>query len=1094
MIREGETGDGHDRTLDAGRSLAFDLLGAGAVVLDPLGTILDTNDAWRRFAHLNGASEAATGPGADYLAICDRSAANGSADARAVAIGLRAVLAGELEFFDFTYACPAPAETCWFDLQASAAPTAGGRGIVLFHVPQVEVRHPASPDAPLPMPITSSSGGFSWSAHQLALLESLAEGVLVQDIHGRLLYANRGARGLIPHPENTSTLADLGWTAVEADGSPIEPSQMPGRRALSTGQPVEDVVIGIRANGESLRWLAVSSRPMLGPDDQEPYAVVSTLRDVTAQRTADDLLVQKAQLLDSVGQAVVAWDNDLRVTFVNTKAEQLFGWNRETVIGQPIIDLAGVITTDGQMKSLTRALAAGGAWEGELEITHPDGRPPLPVWTTNTPVKAGSATVGYVGVSIDLTDRKAADAYIEHQASHDQLTDLPNRQRLSETIDRWFAESGHHPLRLSIVLIDLGDAAIATDALGHSAADLVVVASAALVRDEMHPGDLLSKFADQMFVICCPHAPGAASAGAYAEHLRTRLEEPIRLTGVDVQLQPSAAVAVAGPDADTAELLLQRAHTALLSARPAKTTRVYDQSMSDSIRRQAHLVKVIDQTIERDSVNLGYQPIVRLQDQLTVGAEALLRIQDEHGEAISPIEIVATAERTGQIAELGDLILRTACAAAVRWQEIAPDRPLQVSVNVSARQLDDPHLADRVQAALASTGLDASVLCLEITESALMTDPGRSAARLGALRASGIKLAADDFGTGYSSLAYLKALPLDMIKIDQSFVTGLPANFEDVAITRAIMAMSDALGLAVTAEGVETEAQLGALLELGTGYGQGFLWGRAVAASDFEARLATEADGPSPLARQTPSPWRIHRPSGSSEDRVDSILNVLAHEIRTPLTVVTGYASLLESAADPAEAEAAAAIGRAASRINRILTNMVDLSTADDQADAADLEDLDAAAMLDDIVHDLAPGNVLHLHPPAGAVDPPAHVSVDVVQIQQVVSNLVSNATRFSPPGAGIDVGVTTVDGWVEIFVSDDGPGIDPDALALIFRKYGRIDPSGSGTGLGLYVARRIARSHGGDILYRRRTDDDGGDGGSTFILRLPRSAPVLTA
>ena len=687
----------------------------------------------------------------------------------------------------------------------------------------------------------------------------------------------------------------------------------------------------------------------------------------------------------------------------------------------------------------------------------------------------------------DVTEHQVLDDRLIHQAYHDPLTSLPNRLSLTELIDRELAEPRALPV-LALLMVEIGRLDAVTETHGHLHGDQVVLRCAQRLARATHADDVLARVDDHTFGIWCRHAADSSAALGYGQEVAAAMVGPFSVAGVDVDLSCSVAVAtasVADGRMDALEVV-RRVDGALMRARRDGTTRIYDERMGADIARLLELEALVGRVIAAQSVALGYQPIVRLDDLETVAAEALLRVTDAHGTAVPALEVTGAAKRCGRLGELSDLVLRTACADAARWRRLAPERSIGVSVNISPAQLDDPTLPTRVRNALEATGLDPASLHLEITESALMEDPIRSARLLTALKLLGVRLSAADFGTGHSSLAYLRTFPLDVVKLDRTFVAGLPGNLEDFAITRAIVVMADALGLMVVAEGIEDEAQRATLLEMGIGCGQGFLWSPAVPAVEFEARLLGELDSPRISAvRPAPPPSSVPSPAAgaSAEERMHAVLEMLAHEIRGPLTVVTGYASLIEKADDPDHAKAAAAISRASVRIARILTDVVESSRRAESMSGAHVQEVPAGDLVAGIVADLASSTHERLAITARP-DRSVVVAVDAVQMGQVIGNLVNNAIKFSPADTLIEVAVTATDTTVDIAVSDEGPGIDVDDLGHIFRKYGRGDHRHEGTGLGLYVARRIARTHGGDLLYRRRVSSPG----STFTLRLPRA------
>lgn len=659
---------------------------------------------------------------------------------------------------------------------------------------------------------------------------------------------------------------------------------------------------------------------------------------------------------------------------------------------------------------------------------------------------------------------------------------LPDRQAFIDVVEEALDSAAVGPAAQavnSVVLLEIESFDLVNETFGPEVGRGLIRCCADHLLASVHPGDRVAGFSDHAFAVWCSHVHSTDEAHAYGEHLRGVLGRPSHLPHVRLALRVSAAVAVATADTHGAEDLLRRSGTALLQARPHPVTKLYEAAMIDELMRRVELEAIVSDVVERGAVDLAYQPIVRLGDQQIVGAEALLRIPDGSGSHLPPAEVVHAAEQSGQIHELGDLILRTACEAAARWQRKVPDLRAHVAVNVSARQLDDPTLPQRVAAALAAAGLDAGSLWLEITESALMVDPGRSAAALADLRAGGVRLAADDFGTGYSSLAYLKTFPLDALKIDRSFVSAMPTGLQEVAITGAVIAIADALGLDVVAEGVESDDQRECLSSLGASHGQGYLWSPAIAAEAFGDLLLTQADAVAGPSLRSPARHHVGH-AASHVGHLDSVLQVLAHEIRSPLAVVRGYASLIGTTEDPVEARrGCAAIERAAVRIDSVLEHLTATSRLEGPLDQRPIA---VGAALADIVDDFGPTTTVDLRLSVHA-SPTTTVVGDPTQFGQAISNLITNALRFGPSGAPVEVALRADDRWVDIDVSDEGPGVDPADLGLIFRKYGRADPDGPGSGLGLYVARQIARAHGGNVLVRRRPAGHG----ATFTLRLPR-------
>lgn len=787
-------------------------------------------------------------------------------------------------------------------------------------------------------------------------------------------------------------------------------------------------------------------------------------------------------------QAVLACDAAGHVTFVSEAAEELYGCAAEEAAGCPI---DAVVTWDLEPDHI-RDLTVGGArvtpWSGEVWARRPDGRS-IPVHLTVTPFVVDDERVATITVAVDVSERHAVQRRLVHRSTHDDLTGLPTRRRFCEILERTIAGHDHRRGPVSIVVLDLDDFRLVNDGFGHLAGDLVLEASAAALHEAMHPGDVLARLSGASFGICCHHG-GEAEARPYADHLREAVAEPITIDGAEVRMRSSAGVAVVGTPDEGSAAVLQRADLALSRAKEAgrECTWVYDDALRVRMQRHLDLEAVLRRVIASGEVTLGFQPIVGFADGQVKGAEALLRLVDHQGRPIPALEIVTLAERRGLIGDLGLLILEEACRQAARWQAAEPERTLGVAVNVSARQLDDPDLAAKVGRVLAATGLDPARLTLEMTETALMDDSARSASQLAKLKMGGVRLSADDFGTGYSSLAYLKRFPLDVIKADLSFVAGLPDSPEDVAVIGAIMGVAGALGLQVVAEGVETDRQLESLRSLGCELGQGRWWSWAVPAEDFLAQVRAVEGAFEPRIAGNEDDGSLVASGAQSIDELglDSAYRMLAHEIRTPLTVITGYASMLQSdpslaAVDDHVSEVATHIRSAAERIDRLVAGIDDAHQLDQGRLLLEVAPLDLTALAtkvaDELIaRDLGPIQVQEL------LIGPASVSGDGTLLGQVIDNLLSNAVKFSPPGSAVLALVGRRGRWIELAVHDEGPGIPAEGLGLAFRKYGRLDRSVPGSGIGLYLARGIARAHGGEVTYRHRRDRTG----SVFTLRLP--------
>jgi diguanylate cyclase (GGDEF)-like protein len=414
----------------------------------------------------------------------------------------------------------------------------------------------------------------------------------------------------------------------------------------------------------------------------------------------------------------------------------------------------------------------------------------------------------------------------ENQLLRDPLTGLPSRllfnSRLSQALERLQRRRGRH---VAVLFLDLDRFKVINDSLGHTAGDKLIVAVAERLRNALRRHETVARFGGDEFAILCEDIVDEQDAIAVGERVLRAFSMPFHLSHGDTMSAASLGIALgADPDQDV-EDLIRDADAAMYRAKEAGGGRLmlFDEVTRQRALTRLHTENALRRAIEREEFRVYFQPEVLVETGAIVGVEALVRWEHPDDGLVGPDRFIALAEETGLIVPIGTWVLQEAC----RWQVAhRGDKPLVVRVNVSARQLAADDLIDVVRDAIDRSGMDASELCLEVTESVLVEDPDASARKLAALKELGITIAVDDFGTGYSSLEYLRRFPVDCVKIDRSFVRGIPHSTEDVAIVNAVIDLGHALGLSVTAEGVETDEQLGRLQLNGCDTAQGFLFSR----------------------------------------------------------------------------------------------------------------------------------------------------------------------------------------------------------------------------------------------------------------------------
>jgi len=572
--------------------------------------------------------------------------------------------------------------------------------------------------------------------------------------------------------------------------------------------------------------------------DRPPQAVLEMAATATRQLNgvADRLRAAEAhglalRMTEVSHDAFIAIDHHGLVVQWNAEAEAMFGWSRTEALGRPLREIAVPLRQrevfDDRLNQLVSSEPGPPIGRRELTALHRSGSE-FPVEVTVW-AEGRDGTARICGFVRDLSERRRFESQLATQSLHDRLTGLPNRVLLRDRVEHALARSSRRGASVALLIADVDRFKVVNESLGHEGGDHLLVAVAERLTDILRPGDTVARMGGDEFALLCEDVGSYDEAVGIAARVLEAFEKPFQVRGADMSVTASVGVALGtlhGPDA---ELLLRDADVAMYRAKDGGRDRfeVFEESMLAHASERLSVENDLRRAISQGQLRLYYQPIVHLDTGVIAGFEALVRWQHPTRGLLPPLEFIPSAEQTGLIVPLGRHVLAEACMQAATWQAAYPGfESLRVSVNVSARQLVQQGWSDEVAQVLAESGLRPRQLVLEITESVLMNDTDTTALRLEELRRLGVRIAIDDFGTGYSSLGYLRRLPVDILKIDKSFIDGVAEGPHESALARAVVKLASTLRLEAVAEGISSRKQLVQLRRLHCPYGQGYYFSR----------------------------------------------------------------------------------------------------------------------------------------------------------------------------------------------------------------------------------------------------------------------------
>lgn len=597
--------------------------------------------------------------------------------------------------------------------------------------------------------------------------------------------------------------------------------------------------------GEEPSWAVLSARRLQfrGRD-----AVVTAFTPINVIKLMERRLELWAKVFEASSEGIVIMDAQLRILSANRAFCRSTSYDFYEVIGEQLSMLLAAQGGDPLGERIARTAQERDAWQGEVQFRKRSGET-YPAWLMISAVRDATrsgAVTQYIGIAVDISDRKRTEARVQFLAHHDVLTELPNRSLCVERLGEAIAHADATGEQVAVLFIDLDRFKTVNDTLGHHIGDGVLRSVAQRLTQAVRTGDTVSRLGGDEYVVIMRNIGSADELRQAVERrLIPLIRQPHHVEGHALHVSCSVGVALYPQDGSDLDALMRRADAAMYEAKGAgrDAARFYEPAIEQLVQQRLLLEQQLRHALQAGELSLHYQPRVRADGHGVVGVEALLRWHNAVLGEVPPAAFIPVAEETGLIRPIGAWVIEQACAQLAAWARQGLTG-FGVSVNLSSVQLSEPGLVEHVRSCIAASGIAAHALEIEITESLLMDNAPQADQQLAALKGLGVGLAIDDFGTGYSSLAYLKRFAIDKLKIDQSFVRDMLTDPTDLAIVRAIVALAHTLGLQVVAEGVETGHQAAQLASMACDELQGYCFARPMPAVQLERWLRTRGAQP----------------------------------------------------------------------------------------------------------------------------------------------------------------------------------------------------------------------------------------------------------
>ena len=548
------------------------------------------------------------------------------------------------------------------------------------------------------------------------------------------------------------------------------------------------------------------------------------VKEIMNHKKTGEQLHVAANAIENAAEGVIVCDGQGRLVSANKAFCRITGYATEEILGQRLEELSPPEQGIPGYAEVFELVRAQGHWKGELWSRRKNGDRYVEARSISAVRDEGGNAVNYIILCSDVTKQKEDETRLQFLAHHDPLTGLPNRTQFQERCDEALMRAARHNAKVAVLFVDLDHFKTVNDSLGHGHGDELLRNVAARLQECTRKTDTVARLGGDEFTILLGEVTDSGDIAFIAKKIADRLSASFTIAGHEVYVSASVGISCYPEDGQSAAALIKNADAAMYAAKEQgrNNYQFFSAEMNTQALEALMMASSLRLAIERDELILEYQPRLDLATGKVTGAEALVRWNHPALGRIMPSQFIGLAEKTGLIDPIGEWVLRRACTQMVEWRRAGVGLP-RVAVNISARQFRHPDFTERIAAILLETGMDASTLEVEVTESMVMHDPQRTSIILERLKERNVVVAIDDFGTGYSSLSYLKRFPLDYIKIDQSFVRGIPRDAEDVGIVRAIIALAKTLDVELIAEGIDTREQLAFLEGEGCNEGQGYL-------------------------------------------------------------------------------------------------------------------------------------------------------------------------------------------------------------------------------------------------------------------------------